>query len=240
MDKLTHVTFTGVDERTDIGRLIDIARRYPFAEFGILFSAHNAENGNRYPEIIPLLKELDKRGVRLSAHLCGHLVREIVKTGDFTGFRRACGIRADMFARCQLNVAGASNCTPTRFLYFPSTMKQVIIQQKTREVFEGKRDGGRSLWYHFSTYNPICSLLLDDSGGAGVRGEFRYFDAPHVGYAGGIGPDNVTEVLEGIAASPVVRDCWIDMEGRVRTDDWFDLEKVSEVCERVERFLKAS
>lgn len=227
MQKLSHVTFTGVDDRTDVERLKDIARRYPFAEFGILFS-ESADN--RYPDVIPLLKALDKSGVRLSAHLCGKMARKIVETGDFTEFRKACGIRADLFARCQLNVAGHSVDNPTRFLWFPATMKEVIVQKKT---------GDGILYRHFSQYNPCCAPLLDDSGGRGRRGKLSYVDAEHAGYAGGIGPDNVADVLAEICAWEGVHGYWIDMESNVRTRDWFDLDKVEAVCEKVDGFLKA-
>jgi phosphoribosylanthranilate isomerase len=51
-----------------------------------------------------------------------------------------------------------------------------------------------------------------------------------VGYAGGIGPDNVADVLEQIGATGPY---WIDMESGVRTDDRFDLGKCRRVCEAV-------
>jgi len=51
-----------------------------------------------------------------------------------------------------------------------------------------------------------------------------------VGYSGGIGPENVASVIERIAADGPY---WIDMESKVRTDDWFDLSLCREVCEIV-------
>ena len=234
MCHLTHVTFTGVDDRTDLGRLKEIAVRYPFAEFGILMAGPGRLDDNRFPDVIPILKGLDKSGVRLSAHLCGTLAKDIVNTGEFGDFKRACGIRSDLFSRCQLNVAGNDIKNPARFLYFPSMMKQVIIQQSSREAFSE-----RSLYGHFAYYNPVCSLLVDDSGGRGRRSRLRVVDAPVVGYAGGISPENVREVLGGILAEEKVRNFWIDMETGVRTDGWFDLDKVEAVCSQVEQMLKA-
>ena len=51
-----------------------------------------------------------------------------------------------------------------------------------------------------------------------------------MGYAGGIGPDNVVDVLRDIGP---VRPTWIDMESGVRTGDKFDLAKVRRVLEQV-------
>lgn len=234
MPRLTHVTFTGVDGRTDLDRLKAIAARYPFAEFGILMSKSTDLDQNRFPDVIPILKGLDRSGVRLSAHLCGRLARDIVRTGEFGDFKRACGIRSDLFSRCQLNVAGVGIEDPTRFLWFPSMMKQVIVQQNSGEVFSEEKE---SLFDHFAYYNPLCSLLVDDSGGRGKRGRLRIANAPVVGYAGGISPENVSEILGELLDSEKVRDFWIDMESGVRTDNWFDLDKVEEVCARVEETL---
>ena len=47
--KLTKVTFTGVDERTDLKRLARLQRAFPFAEFGFLISKDWRQNGNRFP-----------------------------------------------------------------------------------------------------------------------------------------------------------------------------------------------
>lgn len=46
--ELTHITFTGVDEWTDIDQLVDIQRRYPKVEFGVLVSRKWQENNDRY------------------------------------------------------------------------------------------------------------------------------------------------------------------------------------------------
>lgn len=36
--KLTKVTFTGVDEKTDLDHLQEIGKKYPYVEFGVLMS----------------------------------------------------------------------------------------------------------------------------------------------------------------------------------------------------------
>lgn len=57
-----------------------------------------------------------------------------------------------------------------------------------------------------------------------------------MGYAGGIGPDNVLEVLGDILLANGIMDrpTWIDMETGVRDEhDRFDLARVQRVLEQV-------
>ena len=57
-----------------------------------------------------------------------------------------------------------------------------------------------------------------------------------IGYAGGINPGNVADKLTFLMENEMVGDFWIDMESGVRTDDWFDIDKVRrvlEICEPI-------
>ena len=58
--------------------------------------------------------------------------------------------------------------------------------------------------------------------------------------AGGFNPENVADKLRYLLTNDEVGDFWIDMESGVRTDDWFDLDKVRRVlaiCNEVIRDL---
>lgn len=77
------------------------------------------------------------------------------------------------------------------------------------------------------------ALLVDGSGGTGKSPD--KWVAPEtdkaVGYAGGLGSDNLTRELDAIQA--VARPgWWVDMENKLRTDDWFDVTKALE-CVRL-------
>ena len=47
--KLSFVTITGIDEKTDLSRVKDLSEQYPFAEFGVLMSYDWSDNGPRFP-----------------------------------------------------------------------------------------------------------------------------------------------------------------------------------------------
>jgi phosphoribosylanthranilate isomerase len=60
----------------------------------------------------------------------------------------------------------------------------------------------------------------------------------HCGYAGGIGPENVIEILKKIGDVAGETPFWIDMESRVRDDqDRFDITKAESVLDQVHTYL---
>ena len=220
---LTHITFTGVDEWTDIDRLVSIQQRYPKAEFGVLMSKHWIENGYRYPSP-EFIGNLRGRGLRLSAHLCGSLAREVMRMGgglltmtdDYSPL-------FDIFQRVQLNVAGYKEIVSCNVE--PGMHEEVIIQQgDDRQLFE----------QCYINSGEHIAILLDKSGGQGIDTPIVFpAHRVHVGFAGGINPDNVIDKMKMITTSQLVGKFWIDMESGVRTDDRFDLDKVEDVCKKV-------
>ena len=223
--ELTHITFTGIDEFTDIDRLVSIQQRYPKAEFGVLMSKHWDEYTYRYPnpEFINALRD---RGLRLSGHLCGSLARDVFACmGGFCNVEKQFSSLLDIFQRVQLNVSGLTEYNSTEII--PGPLQEIIIQQgDDRRLFE----------QCYVNNGEFIALLLDKSGGSGVDTPIvipQYAFRIHVGFAGGITPDNVIDKMNTITASSNVGKFWIDMESGVRTDDRFDLDKVEDVCEKV-------
>ena len=82
-------------------------------------------------------------------------------------------------------------------------------------------------------YLGDVSVLLDASGGQGIDTPIKVLPNAgnpfKVGYAGGFNPENVADKLRYLLTNDEVGDFWIDMESGVRTDDWFDLDKVRRV-----------
>lgn len=227
MLKPKFITFTGVDEKTNPDRVLDLSKRYP-VEWGILFSRNKQGKANRYPSINTIGNFLfvmkDVPSVKLSAHICGRYSNDIM-----TGSGAPIGLRSflhDHFERTQINVADGethvdeSNVFPGNAMDFAQSIgaKRAIIQ--CRSLFPNK---------------PQVDWLFDQSGGAGIEPHSWYAGAlgssAFCGYAGGIGPHNVLKVLENIEGHPLDKEFWIDMEGNIRTNDWLDLDK----CEAVLR-----
>lgn len=218
--RLQHITFTGVDGKTDLRRLREIQQEYPIAEFGVLVAKNWRENGNRY--FNPSYLDSLDRGLNLSAHLCGSIAKAAVN-GNLKQFETWAGVGQYLFKRCQLNIS-ISHSNPEKVEYRNdlSLFGEVILQQKGADNCDLFRN---------SMGDRHISVLLDASGGNGIDTGIQILDVPaKVGYAGGINPDNVAEkltYLEENCKSPY----WIDMESGVRTNDWFDLDKVVKVLE---------
>lgn len=230
--KLKHITFTGIDEKTDINALQKIQSKYPIAEFGVLTSYHWYENGNRYLNPDNMVKLFDK-GLNLALHVCGSAAHDCA-IGDWFKVDRLTSELLHMYKRIQLNIACRKD-NPAHVT--PSLVhgQEIIIQQhsvKELDVIKGtaKRYGG------FPSFFDKFSVLLDASGGRGIDTPIKTLKVSQsgkilkIGYAGGINPENVAEKLQYLINN-VEGSFWIDMESGVRTDDWFDLDKVVKVLE---------
>lgn len=228
--RLKHITFTGIDAKTDIKALQEIQEQYPIAEFGVLTSYHWYENGNRYldPQIINTL-----RGERLhlALHVCGQAAHDAT-IGRWDLIDKLTWSNLGLFNRVQLNIANRTDNPDALSKRAKITEQEVIIQQRdcrSMSVYEATVDKFR---YKQDRYNRTFSVLLDASGGQGIDTPVEVapaFSALKVGYAGGINPENVADKLTYLLKHVETGDFWIDMESGVRTDDWFDLDKVRRV-----------
>lgn len=232
MATLTHITFTGVDERTDIGRLLDIQARYPRAEFGMLIAAEPTKRPNRYPDprgaMARRLLDSVQKGVNLSAHLCGGLAREAASRNWDDVYRFCPGFPS--FRRCQLNIARLKDVEGPVGHFAPPTLDELIIQQYGADKCD-------ALLAIPNKYRR--GVLLDASGGKGIYADPAILEGPyHVGYAGGLNADNVRAFVDTLMNDPRVGAFWIDMETGVRTsDDWLDLDKVEAVLDTVQDII---
>ncbi len=227
--KLTKVTFTGFDERTDVKRLVQLQKKYPFVEFGVLLSYDWQENGNRFLDPL-ILSVLRGRGLNLSAHFCGQAAIDVAVGKKFK-MEKLLGNNSRIFRRCQLNLNAERLFSELRRLAPIPYFDEVIIQMHTPELCQQFLNGQRP---------PFASYLLDASCGCGIDTPIQIITSPgvHIGYAGGIGPDNVAEKLRTLLEYPSDEMFWIDMETRVRTEDWFDLDKVEQVLEICDCLIK--
>lgn len=220
------VTITGADDDVDPSALEDLSREFPFVEWGILRSSKR-EGTPRYPSR-KWVRGLGDKLSRLSIHLCGEESRQaqlgLVDTWYDT--------YPTIFTRIQINGYKLADG--------PIGLKRASTKLVYGETFILPfNDEALALPVACdAAVLPGGEVLFDPSGGRGVE-PFRWATAPapvrgvvdvRMGYAGGIGPDNVVDVLRDIGP---VRPTWIDMESGVRTGDKFDLAKVRRVLEQV-------
>lgn len=225
--RLKHITFTGVDARTDINRLREIQEQYPIVEFGVLTSCHWHENGNRY--LNPrLMNALRGNGLRLSLHICGRAAHDAA-VKDWEKIDALTLGNLDIFERVQLNLSGRKD-NPA-FCWIPLVIGQeLIVQQKGCNDLTLYENTMKHWMERPFLHRDVISVLLDASGGRGIDTLIDNLETKEkVGYAGGISPDNVEEKLKFLMSHVTMGDFWIDMESGVRTDDWFDLDKVERV-----------
>lgn len=212
--KPAFITFTGADDATDIGGMVELASHYPI-EWGILFSPKRQGQG-RYPSM-EFVDRLTAPGIdlRLAAHLCGGYSRSLIDEGS-TGLEH---LLSSNFDRAQVNTSNPT-VDPGSILEWADSLGINPILQ-CRSSFP-------------KTDSTTVGWLFDASGGRGIQPSAWPEPIPDTlcGYAGGIGPDNAGTVVSAIGK--MASRYWIDMEARVRDQhDRFDLERCRAVCEAV-------
>jgi phosphoribosylanthranilate isomerase len=231
MKNLALVSFVGVDEKTDFAEIERISDSYAglgFIEWSVLFSdSKSVGNYTRYPSYDFCKEFLDKsfktRYVHSSLHLCGSVIERYLNKDS------------DVMALCQrahriqlnLNIKDYTD-HPKLTERLQSVLKQyghsIILQQnKTKAKF-------MEVFLKANTF-PI-SILHDGSGGFGREiTEVVPPDETHfTGYAGGIKPENVANIVNLIEnTNPNGKKYYIDMESGVRTDNIFSIEKCQQV-----------
>jgi hypothetical protein len=227
--KIDRVTITGADDSTDIEWLVRMTERFPFVEWGILAS-ESSQGRYRFPSprwITDLQGvAIARGGLPLSLHLCGRWVRQLL-----VGELAIPPSLLDCFTRVQLNFhAERTRCDGKAFASALDTIKgkDFIFQ------FDGAT-GNKHMEAAMENDFERCFVLFDVSGGAGIVPKqwpkpemIDVFPGEHgegveqpayCGYAGGLGPKNLSRQLPLIAAAAGDARIWIDMETWVRTPD---------------------
>lgn len=237
--KLNRVTITGADDSIRPTDLLPLSQKYPFVEWGILMSLSSQGNTARFPsrEWLDSLVAM-KQGnpdVKLSAHLCGKYVRDLVEHGE-NRFRDEHAPLWHLCDRIQLNFHGNWHKISEWFLKILPIFKgkQIIFQ------VDGVND---SAW---EQGRDLCDAVpfFDASHGTGVQpGQWpSAFQDICNGYGGGLGPDNLAHELPIIAKAATVSGAttfWVDMETKVRNSigTKFDLDKVERCLEVAAPFV---
>lgn len=225
---MTVVTLTGVDEHTPLDAVVDLSERFPFVEWGVLYSPNRAGKEGRYPAVenaLRILQELREHGVSTAVHLCGGGV-----IGALGGRDANALALADLAGRVQLNFNQARKALDLGTVdAFANRLGKPVITQhnKANETV------------HFHLTSPFHQVLFDASGGRGTRPDQWPAVLPGIrcGFAGGLGPENVANEIDRIADASHGYPFWIDMESSLRDrEDRFDLGICEEVLTAVEHW----
>lgn len=232
---LDRVTVTGADDSIEPEALIPLTERYPFVEWGILFSG-SRQGSDRYPSAdwLARLRKIAPKLPNLCAHLCGTWVRNIVLEGAPTWWSKYEPL-PPIFKRVQLNFHGQFHKAGKEFV--PALKRLALIH----EGFILQHDGVNDETIKTLGADLPVAPLFDRSGGAGVLPEA--WPKPiwsYQGYAGGLSPENVEDELHRILDVAGESRIWIDVETRVRSEEdaLFDLAKVETFLKRAAPFVR--
>jgi phosphoribosylanthranilate isomerase len=217
------ITFTGVDHYTNLTQLAEMANQ-PGIEFGILYSVSQSINRiPRYPSEV-FIKALMRDLPGCALHVCGVNTRKQVLTDKY--WQSA----LEDCSRIQLN----GYVTEQEVVAFHDAFKVPIVTQYRAY------DPARSMLGSCNATQH--QLLVDASGGRGISPKdwVRPDTNKLVGFAGGLGPDNIAIELPRIHAAANGHDYWIDMEAKVRSqNDWFNLDRVQDVYNAWRTFIRS-
>lgn len=229
----------GADDSVHPNMLILLSTAYPFIEFGVLFRP-DKEGQPRYasPAWVSRLVQLKPPGMKLAAHLCSTRVNEVLR-GDDAFLQK---LRTWGFSRVQINATYVNGVDTSHMAESVPTLLTMIQTYPDLEFILQRNEETKPLWQGILDAGPIprnVSMLMDESKGTGILCSSWPAPPPdyEIGYAGGIGPDNITDVLTQVQDAAFGRSVWIDMESRLRSikndKDVFDLDKCYDVIDAV-------
>lgn len=249
--KLRFIGFCGVDDSLSPQHLQVISTHYPWIEWGLLFRP-DTEGQPRYPSpewVAELVKINEGSKMNLAGHLCGQRCQEILE-GDYK-FVQSLGAMG--FRRVQVNATAANNVqvVASRLSEYTDNIRSCILNVPEVEWIIQCNEETKPIWKSLvgadAPFN--MSMLYDASCGKGIK--LTSFPSPLIypdincGYAGGIGPDVIEEILLAISnmfeANKCDKSVWIDMESSLRLmlanqNDIFSIDKCFKCIEVAAKF----
>jgi phosphoribosylanthranilate isomerase len=236
---LRKLGFCGADDSVSPKMLALIFNAYPFVEFGVLFRP-DKEGEPRYASsawVEELGKLAKSSNMTLAAHFCGSRVNEVLSgNDDFVRTLYDLGFR-----RVQINATAVNGVDTSDLKGSVIPLLEVVSRHENLEFIIQKNEETRPLWEGILSveggFPPNITMLLDESKGTGVLSNSwpRPPSEYDIGYAGGIGPNNIRQVIKDVLEAGQGRRIWIDMESSLRSQingkDVFDLNKCFQCIE---------
>lgn len=207
------ITFTGADGSIDPKLLIQFSQQNPFIEWGLLFSKTKAGTP-RFPSeywvrILRSVIHKQPHKVRLSAHLCGQLVHEIL-----TGYSKPedyLGEFWHLFDRVQLNTIGIPEEYTERCL-------KVFNANPTKEFIIQYRNKPSRLIPYLETKVHNTVVLVDQSLDRDIPPANWSIPTTRAtcGFSGEFSPVNLPDQLTRLDTLMGSKAYWIDLEAHIR------------------------
>lgn len=213
---INKITLTGADEDVSYDYMQDLYKRFPMIEFGILLS-ENSGLKPRYPSTQWIENLPDN--LPLSLHICGNTFPS-PKESSSKKFRRI-QINTD------LSVADDDNLND-----FLDIINKYFNHKL---IFQYNEDNKSFLERLFLKTNNF-HILYDSSLGKGkFIGDILPppFHDVYTGYAGGINPDNILDIVKQIIKIDVGVAVYLDIESGIRTNNKWDNDKVERILKYV-------
>ena len=248
--------FCSIDDSVDPRLLALISKKYPFVEWGVLFRK-DKEGTPRYAseeylgKLMAVKNSEDGANMRLAGHLCGKSVNDVL-SGDPEFAKYLCN---SGFGRVQVNATAINGVDVSGLAGTLDNFLHCVKSVPNLEWIVQRNEETKPLWEQLDALlakgelPKNISFLFDASCGTGVLPSSFPPLLPHdcqCGYAGGIGPKNVYQVLNGIyevvkaQSSPPV---WIDMESSLRSivagKDVFNVVKVFDCINEYVRYIES-
>lgn len=231
MKNLTLVSFVGIDHETKISELLKFRDFNMIYEFGILYSDSKTGNNKRYPSYKFCQEYLEwalYNKVSSSLHLCGSSIeRYLNEEQDIIALCANAGrIQLNLNIKKYNDYADLAD----RIISVATKNNHHIVLQKNKskkefnEIVLGKNP------------NILLSLLHDSSGGFGreISVASPPDDTYFTGYAGGINPNNVVNIVNLIeTANTNNNPYYIDMESGIRVNNLFSINE----CEKIRQLI---
>lgn len=221
-------SITGADDQTAIAGLQTLSTTFPFVEWALLYvpRAGGARNPSRAWRDEFFATPMQGSN---AVHLCFKEPFEQLLKGE---------LPSDLLVakRLQLNInARAIDFTDREVL----TVYKRALDLGPDVILQYQAATAAVVGEFLQSLGPAdqrrVHVLLDESRGTGTApSEWTLPTAvveTYVGFAGGLGPDNIATALERFDNFNVPY--WVDMETRVRTDNQFDPVKVRAVLQAV-------
>ena len=243
---LRYITCSDPREFNDIHDIVNLAKTSPRAEIAVQAHPSKMLRGMPRNEWFRELVQYvicDKHDINLAVHVNREWCDEICRTGKMPGELREFfdlyqSGRKPVIKRWQLNIP-ADTAKKTDFFALACLIGNNADRDFILQYNANTKHIANQLFYH----TPVMfSLLYDASGGRGISPngwQDALFPKIPQGYSGGLSPENVKANLSKISAALEYPrdDIWIDAEGKLKTDDKFDINRARQYILNAEKWL---